>query len=339
MSTDTHVIESCDPCQIKVRILKEKAGVARCPKCKGPLGDPKVDQACAGCGAVNRVIRSKLTSARCGRCKEPLLADGNVPRDVVLAEAQQLVAQVMADARLAGRQARPRDMIEAVDLLKTMPQRIAELAAQLPPGADRETLSSLSARCRDNVTRLRPIAFENVGMLFSPGFLEQYQLTDAYETMRRHPIGWESLKVVRRADSGLGAARAELAPAVTLFEQLLNRVHKTDWNDMDGDRHRRAELAEKLFTELTRAVESWLPRPYKLEAMAKVALTRIGELPGGADALAKSEALLRDDVTAFLAIATVVTARSVNTHGLGATPKDVWPALLGTLRGAALASA
>lgn len=339
MSTDTHVIESCEPCQIKVRILKEKAGAARCPRCKGPLGDPKVDQACAGCGAVNRVIRSKLTTARCGRCKAPLLGEGGVPREVVLADAQQLVAQVLADSRLAGRHARPRDLIEAVDLLKAMPQRIAEVAAQQPAGADRDTLSTLSARCRDTAQRLRPLAFENVGLLFSPGFLEQFQLTDAYEAMRHHPVGWEALKVIRRADAGMGAARAELAPAATLFEQLLNRVHKTDWNDMDGDRRRRAELADKLFTELTRAVESWLPRPYKLEAMAKVALTRIGELPGGADALARSEAALREDVTVFLAIATTVVARGVANHGLGATPKDAWPALAATLRGAALATA
>lgn len=338
MSADTHVIESCSPCQIKVKILKEKAGQARCPRCKGPLGDPKVDQACAGCGAVNRVIRSKLTAARCGRCKEPLL-QGAVPREVVLAEAQALVAQVLGDARLSARLTRPRDMIEAVDLLKAMPQRIAEVAAQAPTGTDRDALSALSTRCRDTANRLRPLAFENPDHLFSPGFLDQYQLTDGFDAMRRHPVGWEALKVIRRADAGMGAARAEIAPAAALFEQLLNRVHKTDWNDMDGDRQRRAELADKLFVELTRAVESWLPRPYKLEAMAKVALTRIGELPGGTDALARSEAALREDVTVFLAIATTVVARGVVNHGLGATPKDVWPALLGTLRGASLATA
>jgi hypothetical protein len=344
MSTETHVIESCLPCQIKIRVLKDKVESARCPKCKGPLGDPPVDHLCSGCGARNRVPRSKLAVARCGRCKTQLLPTTDTPpapaapASVGHPDADDVVSRIFADPRLAGRQARPRDLVETVDLLRTMPQRIAEIAAQLPTGADREALSALSARSRDLVGTLRPLAFANPDRLFTANFLDQFQLKDAYEAMRHHPHGWDTLKAIRKADTGLGAARLELAPTAALFEQILNRVHKTDWNDMDGDRLRRTELAGQLCAELTRAVESWLPRPYKLEAMVKVAMTRIGELPGGAEAIAKSEATLKDDVTAFLAIATTVVARGVTQHGLGASPKEAWAALQGVLRGAALAT-
>ncbi|MFP5502050.1 MAG: hypothetical protein ACLGIN_06145 [Candidatus Sericytochromatia bacterium] len=311
MTTETHVVESCTACQVKVRVLKEKVANARCPKCKGLLGDPRVEAPCAGCGAVNRVLRSRMAQARCGRCKEALFAPGAIPRDYLVAEGQALVDQVLADARLASGLTRPRDLVESVDMLKAMPQRIAELAASLAPGQDREQLASLSGRCKAAAETLRPLAFE---------------------ALRRHPSGFEALKVIRRSDYGPGGARSELAPTASLFERLVDRLHQTDWDDMEADRRARAALAEQLFGELCRAVESWLPRPYKLEAVAKVALTRMKELPGGEEAFAKHEARLREDVTVWLAITTTVVARGVAYHGLGPNAKAVWPALMGAVK-------
>lgn len=332
MTTETHVVESCTACQVKVRVLKEKVANARCPKCKGLLGDPKVEAPCAGCGAVNRVLRSRMAAARCGRCKEALFAAGAIPKDYLVAEGQALVEQVFADARLASGLTRPRDLVESVDLLKVMPRRIAELAASLAPGQDREQLASLSGRCKAAAETLRPLAFEAPGVLGGEAFVEQYQLQDAFEALRRHPSGFEALKVIRRSDYGPGGARAELAPTAPLFERLVDRLHKTDWDDMTADRRARAALAEQLFGELCRAVESWLPRPYKLEAVAKVALTRMKELPGGEEAFAQHEARLREDVTVWLAITTAVVARGVAYHGLGPNPKAVWPALVGAVK-------
>lgn len=339
MTTETHVVEACRTCATKVRVLKEKVGLAKCPQCKGPLGDPTVDHPCGGCGALNRVVRSRMAQARCGRCKEPFFAEGEVPAAYWLAAGQALVHDLFADARLTGRLARPRDLVEVIDVFKAMPQAIAELAANLPAGEDRDKLSSLSARCKRLAETLRPLAFESPAVLLSEAFVEQFQLADAFVAMRAHPAGFEALKAIRRSDASLTAARAELAPAGHLFERLLNRLHKTDWDDMEADRARRAALADQLFAELTRVVESWLPRPYKLEAMAKVAMTRMGELPGGEAAIGQHEALLREDVTAFLAIATTVVARGVAYHQLGETPKAVWPTLAPHLRGTALTSA
>ncbi|HEY9723968.1 MAG TPA: hypothetical protein V6D47_18345 [Oscillatoriaceae cyanobacterium] len=330
---ETHVVETCGTCQIKVRVLREKVGLARCPKCKGPLGDEKVDQRCAGCGAVNRVLRSKLATAHCGRCHAALTI-AETPQ----IQAQRLVAQILAHPRLGQGRTAPRDLVETVDLLKGMPQAIAEYAANQPPGAERDTLVSMSSQSKTLAEQLRPLAFESAAVLLNDGFVQQYMLQDAFEAMRKHAVGFEALKAIRKQDKGLGAARHELLPSATIFERMVSRVHKPSWQG-DGEQGARAALADQLFGEITRAIESWLIKPYKLDAMAKVALARLGELPGGAEALASYEALLREEMEVFLAIATTVIARSVAFHGLAPTPKQAWPLLAPSLRGAAVSSA
>ena len=50
-------------------------------------------------------------------------------------------------------------------------------------------------------------------------------------------------------------------------------------------------------------------RPIKLEGMVMGAMSRMKELAGGGDDFAKHEAAVREEVTAFLAIATAVVAR------------------------------
>lgn len=331
---DTHVVETCGTCQLKVRVLQEKVGQARCPKCKGPLGDDKVDQRCAGCGALNRVLRSKLAAAHCGRCRAPLVAQENPA-----AQAERLVARILAHARLGQGRHAPRDLVETVDLLKGMPQAIAEYAASQPPGAERDSLVAMSSQSKALAEALRPLAFESAAVLLNDGFVQQYLLADAFEAMRRHPVGFEALKAIRKQDKGLGAARNELLPSATIFERMVSRVHKPSWQSDGADAGARTALADQLFGEITRAIESWLIKPYKLDGMAKVALARLGELPGGAEALAAYEALLREEMEVFLAIATTVIARAVAYHGLAPTPKQAWPLLAPSLRGAALSSA
>lgn len=335
---EEHVVEGCHTCAVKVRVLKEKLATARCPKCKGPLGDPKVDHKCGGCGAVNRVLRSKLTQARCGRCKEPLVAAGAASRELVLVDAQKLVAQLFVEPMLTANRARPRDLVEVVDLLKAMPQAIAELAARQPLGPDRDRLAGLSQRAKTLVGAVRPYAFEQSAMLLNEPFVQQYMLGDAFEAMRRHPIAWESLKTIRRQDTGLGSARQELLPASDIFDRLVGRLHKTDWENMDEDRARRTRLADKLLMELSNQVQTWAIRPIKLEGMVMGAMSRMKELAGGGDDFAKVENAVRDEVTAFLAIATVVVARGVDHHKIGGTLKESWAALFPSLRGKVMAA-
>lgn len=330
---EEHVVEACLACNVKVRVLKEKVAAARCPKCRGPLGDPKVDQPCGGCKAVNRVLRSKLSLARCGRCKEPLVAPGTASRELILADAQQLVAQIFAEPTLSASRARPRDVSEVVDLLKGMPQAIAELAARQSLGGDRDRLAALSARCKSLVPQVRPYAFEEPAMLLNGPFVERYMLGEAFEVMRHHVLAWESLKAVRKQDTGLSVARTELMPAGDVFDRLVGRLHKTDWNDMDEDRAKRTRLADKLLLELSKQVETWAIRPIKLEGMVMGAMSRMKELSGGTDDFAKGEAAIREDVTAFLAVATVVTARCVEHHRAGNTLREAWQALYPSLRG------
>lgn len=337
---EEQVVESCLACNVKVRVLKDKVAQARCPKCKGPLGDPKVDQRCrvAECGAVNRVLRSKLLQARCGKCKEPLVAEGQATRDLVLSEAQAIVGQLFAEPRLVGKRARPADLAEVVDLLKAMPQTIAELAASQPLGPDRDRLAALSARCKNLVGPLRPFAFEQPAMLLNEPFVQHYMLTDAFESLRQHPLAWESLKTIRRQDTGLTVARQELVPASDVFDRLVGRLHKTDWNNMDEDKAKRTRLADKLLMELSKQVETWAIRPIKLEGMVMGAMSRMKELAGGGDEFGKVEGAIREDVTAFLALATVVTARGVDHHKFGGTLKESWQALYPSLRGKVMAA-
>lgn len=335
---EEHVVEACLACNVKVRVLKEKVAAARCPKCRGPLGDPKVDHACPGCKAVNRVLRSKLSLARCGRCKEALVAPGEATRELILADAQQVVAQLFAEPQLTARLTRPRDVSEVVDLLKSMPQTIAELAASQSLGADRDRIAALSARCKNLVVQVRPFAFEEPAVLLNAPFVERFMLGEAFESMRHHALAWESLKAIRKQDTGLSVARAELRPAGDVFDRLVGRIHKTDWNDMDEDRARRTRMADKLLMELSKQVETWAIRPIKLEGMVMGAMSRMKELSGGAEDFAKAEVAIREDVTAFLAVATVITARTVEHHRAGNTLREAWQALYPSLRGQVMAA-
>ncbi|MNU07274.1 hypothetical protein D3C72_2527890 [compost metagenome] len=62
------------------------------------------------------------------------------------------------------------------------------------------------------------------------------------------------------------------------------------------------------------------------------------ELAGGGDEFGKVEGAIREDVTAFLALATVVTARGVDHHKFGGTLKEAWQALYPSLRGKVMAA-
>lgn len=335
---DDRVVETCHLCNVKVRIQPDKVAAARCPRCKGPIGDPKVDRACAGCKALNRVLRSRLAAARCGKCKEPLLPPGELPRELILSEAYGLVGAVYADPLLSRRLGRPHDLVEVVSWAEEMPRAVAELAASMNLGDDRDRIAALGARCKALPAKLRPVVFEDPAILLEEAQLDAFMLRDAFGVLRRHPSGWLLLKQVRLGETGSSAARLELASAANAFERLLNRMHKTDWNDLAQDQARRKEVAEGLFQELARVVESWLPRPYKLEAMVKSCMTRLEEKAWAAQALEAAPDAVREDVTAFLAIATVLLARGVRVHELGATPQAVWPGLVTPLKGAALAA-
>lgn len=334
---DDRIVETCHLCNLKVRIQADKAAVARCPKCKGPMGDPKLDQRCSHCQALNRVIRSRLMAARCGKCKEALLPAGPPPRDLILAEAYGVIGAVYADPLLSRRVGRPADLVDVVEWSEELPRSIAELAATMPLGDDRDRVAAISARVKALGPKLRPVVFEDPFMLADDWHVEAYMLEDAFEVIRRHPAGWRLLKQIRLGDTGAGAARVELGAAAAAFERLLNRMHKTDWNDLDADKARRKEAADGLFGELERVVESWLPRAYKLEAMVKSCMARLEEQPFSAQAVETAPDAVREDVTAYLAIVTTLITRGVALHGMGETPAGVWPALVTPLRAAALA--
>lgn len=334
--TTEAIVESCLFCNVKVRIQPDKVLVARCPKCKGPIGDPKMEKACTGCQAVNRVLRSRLASARCGKCKEALMPPGPLPRDLVLADLYAAVGAIFADPRLAGRRARPRDLVEAVELAEEMPQAIAQLAANMDPGPERDKLAQLAGRCKALPAKVRPLAFESPAVLRDQETVDRFMLADAFEILRHHPAGFQFLKAVRRNDPGATSAREELACARAPFERILDRLHKPTWSEEPGDRERRAEVAEQVFGELAKVLEVWLPRPYKHEAMVKSAMTRLAELPSGGEALASHEAVIREDVAAFLAIGTAGVARGVAFHGLGDDPREAWGRIQAVLRGGLL---
>jgi hypothetical protein len=335
---DDSAVETCHLCNLKVRIKADKAAVARCPKCKGPLGDPKIDQGCPGCKAVNRVLRSRLAAARCGKCKEALLGAGPLPRELVLAETYGLIGAVYADPLLSRRVSRPNDLVEAMAWAEELPRSIAELAANITLGEDRDRLTSLSVRCKALPAKLRPEIFVDPSLLVDQGHLESAMLLEAFEVIRHDPAGFRLLKQIRSGETGASAARIELGAAAAVFERLLNRLHKTDWNDLQADQARRSEVAEGLFKELIRVVESWLPRPYKLEALTKSCLMRLEEQPWSAQAVEATPELVREDVRAFQAIVTAIITRGVTVHELGNTPSAVWPALVTPLRIAALAA-
>ena len=330
------IVECCLFCNVKVRIQPDKVLAARCPRCKGPIGDPKMEQACPSCQAVNRVVRSRLSAARCGKCKDALLPPGPPPRELVIADLYAAVGAIFADARLAGRRARPRDLVEAVELMAEMPQAIAQLAANMDPGPDRDKLAQLAGRCKALPAKVRPLAFESSAVLRDAETVERYMLADAFEILRHHPAGFQFLKVVRRSDPGATSAREELACARAPFERILDRLHKPIWSQEAGDRQARAEAAERAFGELAKVLEVWLPRPYKLEAMVKSAMARLAELPEGGEALAGHEAAVREDVAAFLAIGTAGIARGVAYHGLADDPKEAWWRIQAVLRGGLL---
>jgi hypothetical protein len=336
---DDRIVESCHLCNLKVRIQPDKVASARCPKCKGPLGDPKVDQACPGCQAVNRVLRSRLAAARCGKCKERLIPDGPLPRELVLSEAYGLIGAVFADPLLSRRVGRPGDLVATVEWAEELPRSIAELAATMNLGEDRDRVAALGARAKALPAKLRPHVFEDPTILMEEAQIQAYMLGDAFEALRHHPLGWRFLKQARSGEHGSAAARQELAGAAAIFERLLNRFHKTDWNDMDADKARRVEMATALFNELSRVSESWLPRPYKLPAMVKTALTRLEEQPWAPPVLETQREPVTEDVQAFLALVTALIARGVTVHGLGENPQAVWPGLITPLRSALLATA
>ncbi|MOA23217.1 hypothetical protein D3C78_1438240 [compost metagenome] len=175
-------------------------------------------------------------------------------------------------------------------------------------------------------------------MLLNEPFVERYMLGEAFEAMRHHPLAWESLKAIRKQDTGLAVARVEILPAGDVFDRLVGRIHKTDWNDMVEDRARRTRMADKLLLELSKQVETWAIRPIKLEGMVMGAMSRMKELSGGDEAFTKAEAAIREDVTAFLAVATVVAARGVEHHRIGGTLREAWQALYPSLRGKVMAA-
>jgi hypothetical protein len=127
-------------------------------------------------------------------------------------------------------------------------------------------------------------------------------------------------------------------PASDIFDRLVGRIHKTNWENMDEDRAIRTRLADKLLMELSNQVQTWAIRPIKLEGMVMGAMSRMKELAGGGDDFAKAEAAVREDVTAFLAIATAVVARGVDHHKIGGTLKEAWQALFPSLRGKVMAA-
>jgi hypothetical protein len=335
-TTSDPIIEACLFCNVKVRIQADKVLSARCPKCKGPIGDPKMEQACAGCKAVNRVLRSRLAAARCGKCKEPLLPPGPVPRELVLADLYAAVGAIFAHPMLAARRARPRDLVEAVGLLEAMPQAIAEIAANMAPGPERDQLAQLAGRCKALPAKVRPLAFEAAAVLKDQETVDRFMLAEAFEILRVHPAGFRFLAQVRRSDPGPTSAREELACARAPFERILDRVYKVAWGDDAPARQRRAEGAERIFGELSKVLEVWLPRPYKHEAMVKSAMTRLLELPDGGEAVAAQEAAIREDVAVFLAIGTAGVARGVAYHGLADDPKEAWWRIQSVLRGGLL---
>ncbi len=334
--TTEAIVESCLFCNVKVRIQPDKVLVARCPKCKGPIGDPKMEKACHACQAVNRVLRSRLASARCGKCKDALMPPGPLPRELVVADLYAAVGAIFADARLAGRRVRPRDLAEAVELMEEMPQSIAQLAANMDPGPERDKLALLAGRCKALPAKVRPLAFESAAILHGQETVDRFMLADAFEVLRHHPAGFHFLKTVRRSDPGATSAREELACARAPFERILDRLHKPTWSQEAGDRERRAEVAEQVFSELSKVLEVWLPRPYKHEAMVKSAMARLADLPAGGEAVASHEATIREDVAVFLAIGTAGVARGVAYHGLGGDPKEAWWRIQAVLRGGLL---
>lgn len=334
--TSDAIVESCLFCNVKVRIQADKVLVARCPKCKGPIGDPKMEKACPSCQAVNRVLRSRLASARCGKCKDALMPPGPLPRDLVLADLYAAVGAIFADGRLAGRRVRPRDLAEAVELVEEMPQAIAQLAANMDPGPERDKLAQLAGRCKALPAKVRPLAFESPAMLHNQETVDRYMLADAFEILRHHPAGFQFLKTVRRSDPGATSAREELVCARVPFERILDRLHKPTWSQEPGDRQQRAEVAGQVFGELSKVLEVWLPRPYKLEAMVKSAMARLADLPAGGEALEGHEAAVREDVAVFLAIGTAGVARGVAYHGLAEDPKEAWWRIQAVLRGSLL---
>ena len=337
-ATNDAIVECCLFCNVKVRIQADKVLAARCPKCKGPIGDPKMEQACPACKAVNRVVRSRLGTARCGKCKDALMPPGPLPRELVVADLYACVGAVFADPRLAGRRVRPRDLVEAVELMEEMPQAIASIAANMAPGPERDKLAQLAGRCKALPAKLRPLAFDGPAVLHTAETVEKYMLADAFEILRRHPAGFDFLKVVRRSDPGPTSVREELACARTPFERILDRLHKPAWSDGPGDRETRARIAEQVLGELSKVLEVWLPRPYKHEAMVKSAMARLAELPEAGDGLAAHEAAVREDVAVFLAIGTAGVARGVAFHRIADQPKEAWWRIQQLMKGGLLAA-
>lgn len=326
---DERIIESCLFCNVKVRIHPAKVLLARCPQCKGPIGDPKLDQKCDGCAAVNRVLRSRLAAARCGKCKEPLHR-GQVPRDLLIADLYATIGGIFGDSRLSSRRSRPHDLVDAVALLEEMPQVITEIAANMDPGPDRDKLAALAGRCKSLPAKVRPLAFEQSAVLHNDLTVEQYMLEDAFEVLRRHPAGFDFLRRARRGDPGATSAREELACAKAPFEKLMDRFHRPNWKD-PADRQVRQLLAEKVFAELAKVLEVWMPRPYRFEAMLKAGMNRLAELPETSEVATAQSTAIRDEVAAFYAITTAGVARAVVYHGLAEDPKQAWPRIQQTL--------
>lgn len=336
-ATDT-VVECCLFCNVKVRIQADKVLAARCPKCKGPLGDPKMEQACSSCKAVNRVVRSRLGTARCGKCKDALMPPGPLPRELVIADLYAAVGGIFADPRLVGRRVRPRDLVEAVELLEEMPQAIAQIAANMDPGPERDKLAQLAGRCKALPAKVRPLAFESANVLHSANTVERYMLEDAFQVLRHHPAGFAFLKVVRRSDPGATSVREELSSVRAPFERILDRLHKPSWNQDAADRAQRAQVAERVLAELSKVLEVWLPRPYKHAAMVKSAMARLAELEEVGDAFATHEAAIREDVAVFLAIGTAGLARAIAFHRVADDPKEAWWRIQALLKGGLLAA-